>query len=291
MVCEGKRAVYAMIQYQSAFHSISTLCKTLGVSRSAYYAWKSRPSGQRKQDDRVLSDDIVRIFNESRKTYGVPRLQRALRAEGKNHGKSRIKRLMNDNHLKAKAAKRFKVTTNSQHSKTVAPNVLSQNFKPQAPNQAWCADITYISTQEGWLYLATVIDLYSRMIIGWSMSKSLKTRLVEDALTMALWRRKPSEGTIHHSDRGSQYCSASFQKLLAKHRFVCSMSGSGNCYDNAVMESFYHTLKVELVYDQYYSSRDEARKAIFDYIEVFYNRQRIHSSLGYQSPLMFEMAA
>lgn len=280
-----------MIKHQSAFHSISTLCKVLGVSRSAYYAWASRILSKREQEDQTLSDDIVRIFNESRKTYGVPRMQRTLRSEGKKHGKSRIKRLMNNNNLKAKAAKRFKVTTDSQHSKPVVQNVLSQNFKPQAPNKAWCADITYIPTQEGWLYLATVIDLYSRMIIGWSMSKSLKTRLVEDALTMALWRRKPSEGTIHHSDRGSQYCSESFQRLLVKHGFVCSMSGSGNCYDNAVMESFYHTLKVELVHDQNYSSRDEARKAIFDYIEVFYNRQRLHSSLGYQSPMKFEMAA
>jgi putative transposase len=238
-----------------------------------------------------LSEDIKRIFKKSRSTYGSPRMQRVLREEGKCHGRGRLRRLMKKLNLQPKAARRFKVTTDSQHNKPVAPNILGQQFSPPAANITWAADITYIRTGEGWLYLATVIDLYSRRIIGWSMGTSLKTNLVADALTMAITKRKPPKGVIHHSDRGSQYCSDAYQAQLLKHGFICSMSGKGNCYDNAVMESFYHTLKVELVYGQRYQTRGKAQTAIFDYIEIFYNRQRIHSSLNYQTPEAFERAA
>jgi transposase InsO family protein len=218
-------------------------------------------------------------------------MQRTLCAEGKRHGKKRIRRLMKKLNLKPKATRRFKVTTDSQHNKPVAPNILGQLFNPHAANVAWATDITHIRTDEGWLYLATVIDLYSRRIIGWSMSIRLQTKLVIDAFTMALLQRKPPHGVIHHSARGSQYCSNSYQGLLSKHGFFCSMSGKGNCYDNSVMESFYHTLKVELVYSQRYRTRGEAQAVVFDYIEIFYNRHRLHSSLNCQTPEAFERAA
>lgn len=282
-----------MIQYQSAFHSVSFLCKVLDVSRSGYYDWAKRKPSLREQETKHLSHDIAKVFEKSRQTYGVPRILKALEAQGKHHGKARISNIMKAQGLKAKAARRFKVTTNSQHTRTVSPNILAQSFNPSQPNQAWCADITYFPTKEGWLYLATVIDLYSRMIIGWSMGTSLQTKLIEDALQMALWKRKlfKGKGLIHHSDRGSQYCSEAYQAMLNQHGIICSMSSSGNCYDNAVMESFYHTLKVEMLYGQIYLTREQAKQAIFDYIEVFYNRQRLHSSLGYQSPMNFELAA
>lgn len=280
-----------MIKYQSAFHSIEILCEVLGVSRSGYYSWLSRGPSQRALEDQALAENIESIFKWSRNTYGVPRMQKTLETEGKRHGKAKISRLMKMKGLKPKASKRFKATTDSNHSLPVAPNLLNQDFNPEKPNQAWCADITYIPTEEGWLYLATVIDLYSRMIVGWSMSKSLKTQLINDALIMAFWQRKPPKGCVHHSDRGSQYCSVDYRAKLDEFGFLCSMSGTGNCYDNAVMESFYHSLKVELIHGQRYKTREEAKKAIFDYVELFYNRQRLHSSLGYKSPVQFEMAA
>ena len=217
-------------------------------------------------------------------------MQRALREEGKCHGKMRLRRLMKKLNLKPKAARRFKVTTDSQHNKPVAPNILGQQFTPSAADVAWAADITYIWTDEGWLYLATVIDLYSRRIIGWSMGTRLLTTLVSDSLTMALQQRRPLQGVIHHSNRNSQYCSDVYQALLSKKGFICSMSGKGNCYDNNVMETFYDTLKVELIQGQY-RSRGEAQMAVFDYFEIFYNRQRLHSSLDYQTPEAFDRAA
>lgn len=280
-----------MIKYQCAFHSIAMLCKVLGVSRSGYYAWASRSKCTHEIIDEQLANDIERIFNQSRKTYGVPRIQKALILEGQYHGKARISRLMKLRSLKPKAAKHFKVTTDSNHTLAIAANLIKQDFKAKFPNQVWCSDITYIRTDEGWLYLATVIDLYSRMIVGWSMSKSLKTQLIEDALSMAIWKRKPDKGCVHHSDRGSQYCSKRYRDKLIQHGLVCSMSSSGNCYDNAVMESFYHSLKIELIYGQKYASRHDAKVAIFDYIEVFYNRQRLHSTLGYKSPVEYEMVS
>ena len=280
-----------MIKQQSAFHSVQRLCGAFGLSPNSYYRWLKCPVGKRQREDQALSKDIKRIFRQSRSTYGSPRMQRALRKEGKRHGRKRLRRLMKKLNLKPKAARRFKVTTDSNHSKPVAPNILDQQFTPHAANIAWASDITYIRTDKGWLYLATVIDLYSRKIIGWSMGNRLLTKLVIDALSMALQQRKPHQGVIHHSDRGSQYCSDAYQALLSKHGFICSMSGKGNCYDNAVMESFYHTLKVELVYGQRYRTREDAQIAMFDYIEIFYNRQRLHSSLDYQTPEAFERAA
>ena len=280
-----------MIKQQSAFHSVHRLCRAFGLSSVSYYRWLKYPVGKRKREDRELSEDIKRIFKKSRSTYGSPRLQRELREEGKRHGRKRIRRLMREMNLRPKAARRFKVTTDSRHNKPVAPNILGQRYIPSAANTAWAADITHLRTDEGWLYLATVIDLYSRRIVGWSMGTRLLTGLVGDALDMAVRRRRPPQGIIHHSDRGSQYCSEAYQALLSKNGCICSMSGKGNCYDNAVMESFYHTLKVELIYGQRYRTRSEAQTAVFDYIEIFYNRQRLHSSLDYQTPEAFERAA
>lgn len=280
-----------MMKSQSAFHSIRMLCQVLKVSSSAYYAWLKKSPGKRAQENVCLAEDIQMLFKASRATYGVPRLQKMLQQSGKYHGKSRIGRLMKQQGLKPKAARRFKATTNSRHDKTIADNVLGRQFRPVARHVAWASDITYVPTSEGWLYLATVIDLYNRKIVGWSMGTRLLTQLIEDALTMAVNREKPPVGVIHHSDRGSQYCSEAYQNLLMQHDFVCSMSRSGNCYDNAVMESFYHTLKIELIYGEKYRNRMDTQIAIFDYIEVFYNRQRLHSTLGYQTPLEFQCAA
>ena len=263
----------------------------MNVSSSAYYAWLKGFIKPRQQEDKILAQTLRREFEESRQTYGVPRLQQVLRQAGKYHGKARIKRLMQQEGLKPKAARRFKVTTDSRHSKPIAENLLKRQFNPKTYNIAWASDITYIHTHEGWLYLATVIDLFNRKIVGWSMGVRLVTSLIEEALIMAIHRNKPSKGVIHHSDRGSQYCSNAYQELLKKYGFICSMSGSGNCYDNAVMESFYHTLKVEAIYGGSYKSREEAQLALFDYIEVFYNRKRIHSTLGFQTPSEFGMAA
>lgn len=291
MVCKGKRAIYAMVKHLSAFHSTVTLCKVLGVSRSGYYSWLNRKVSNREQQNKLLSADIADIFEKSRQTYGVPRIKKSLESQGKHLGKSRISRIMKQQGLKPKAARRFKVTTNSNHDKIVHPNILAQQFNPAGPNKAWASDITYIKTEEGWVYLATIIDLYSRSIIGWSMAEHMKTSLVIDALDMAIKNRNPGKGVIHHSDRGVQYCSDDYQFKLTQNGFLCSMSSTGNCYDNAVMESFYHSLKIELIYEVKHLTRESAKTAIFDYIEVFYNRQILHSTLGYKTPMQFEMAA
>lgn len=249
------------------------------MSPSAYYSWLKKIPSKRCQEDELLLSRIKTHFLESGQTYGVPRLQQLLRQQGSYHGKERIKRLMRQQGLKPKAARRFKVTPDSQHKRPVAANLLARKFNPSTANSAWATDITYIHTGEGLLYLATVIDLFNRKIVGWSMGTRLITPLIEDALTLAIKRNKPPRGVVHHSDRGSQYCSDIYQKLLKEYGFICSMSGSGNCYDNAVMESFYHTLKIEAVYGEAFNTKVEAQNSLFDYIEVFYNRKRIHSTL------------
>lgn len=265
------------------------LCRAFSLSTSSYYRWLQNPISKRQKEDIVLSKEINHSFKQSRSTYDSPRIQRVLKNEGKNHGQARIRRLMKESGLIA--ARRFKVTTNSNHNNPVTSNILGQQFKPIKPNVAWASDITYIKTNEGWLYLATVIELYNRKIIGWSMSTRLQTGLIVDALSMAIINTRPPQGVLLHFDRGSQYCSNVYQNLISKHGFICSMSGKGNCYDNAVMESFYHTLKVELIYGHRYQTRDEAQLAIFNYIEVFYNKVRLHSRLDYQTPDAFELAA
>jgi len=260
------------------------MCRLFKVSRSGYYAWLHRPESQRKTEDKALSEVIAKIHEESNGEYGSPKIHQELRRRGTRCGCKRVARLMRKDGLKAKTIRKFKATTNSNHSLPVAENLLNRDFTPAEPNKAWVADITYIWTNEGWLYLAVVIDLFSRAVVGWSMSERMTRTLVMDAFTLAVKRRNPSTGLIHHSDRGSQYASADFQKLLSKHGAICSMSRKGNCWDNAAAESFFAILKRALIYHNKYQTRVKARQSIFDYIERFYNRKRIHSTLGYRTP-------
>lgn len=264
------------------------MCRVLEVSTSGYYDWRGRAESRRQKEDRRLVVEIKAIHKESRQTYGSPRIHDELKDRGRRCGKKRVARLMQLHGLRAKQTRRFKATTDSKHTLPVAENVLARQFTVSAPDVAWSADITYIPTRQGWLYLAVVLDLFSRRVVGWSMHKRLKRSLVLDALKMALRGRSPAPGLIHHSDRGSQYASGDYQGLLQARQMVCSMSRRGNCWDNAPVESFFSTLKRELVHHRRYQTRAEARVDIFEYIEVWYNRLRRHSSLGYQSPAQYE---
>jgi len=271
---------------------ITVMCRVLGVSRSGYYAWRKRPVSPRKMANDKLLGQIKEVYQKSRQTYGSPRIHAELVGQGTKCGRNRVARLMRLHNIRAKQKRTFKVkTTDSHHDQPVAPNRLEQDFQAQQPNQKWLTDITYVPTAEGWLYLAVVLDLYSRRIVGWAMSDSLERQLVIDALQMALLARRPGPGLIHHSDRGSQYASQEYQTLLTNHQLRCSMSRAGNCYDNAPAESFFGTLKTELIHHRRYETRAEARTDIFEFIELFYNRYRRHSALAYQSPMMFEQLA
>ena len=265
------------------------MCKILGVSTSGYYAWRTRPPSRRAEADRVLQRRIETIHAESRRVYGSPKIHKQLRREGFNCSRKRVIRLMHQANLRAKRQRCFKRTTRRNPAHVAAPNQLKQNFVASRPNQVWLADITYVGTAEGWLYLATVMDLFSRRIVGWAMDAGMTDSLSQQALTMALERRtvRPQQ-LLHHSDRGSQYTSGDYQRLLTQHQIHVSMSGVGNCYDNAPMESFFSLLKTELVHHERYATRQAAKTSIFDYIEVFYNRRRIHSALGYLTPLAYE---
>ncbi len=264
------------------------MCKLLEVSRSGFYAWLRRGESRRSRENRRLTALIRQEHEESRETYGSPRIHAALKARGERCGLNRVARLMRKEGIRSKVKRKFRKTTNSRHAHPVAENLLSWGFRPNDPNQVWASDITYIWTDEGWLYLAVTMDLYSRLIVGWSMSETMPASLVVNALSMAIDRRSPPSGLIHHSDRGVQYAAGAFQGLLERNDIRCSMSGKGNCYDNAAKESFFHTLKTELVHHEHYRTREEARASLFEYIEVFYNRQRLHSTLGYLSPSAFE---
>jgi putative transposase len=276
-----------MSDHQAEF-PVSVMCSVFQVSRSGYYAWNKRPESKRSKENRALSQEIAEIHRESDCIYGSPKVHGELQRRGKRHGKNRIVRLMRKDGLYSKTKRKFRVTTDSSHSQPVAPNLLNREFNPNGPNQAWVCDITYIWTAEGWLYLAVVMDLFSRTIVGWSMAQRMTRQLAMHALTLAAKRRNPPRGLLHHSDRGSQYASDDYQALLTKLGMVCSMSRTGNCWDNAPAESFFGILKRELIFHKRYLSRSEARQSIFDYIERFYNRRRIHSSLGYLTPNEFE---
>lgn len=278
-------------QHQNQF-AIAVMCRVLSVSRSGYYAWRKRPASPRKMANDIVLEKIKAAHRKSRQTYGSPRIQAELVAQGIRCGHNRVARLMRLNGLRAKQKRAFKVkTTDSNHHQPVAANLLAQDFQTDQPDRKWLTDITYIATAEGWLYLAVVLDLYSRRIVGWAMSDCLERQLVIDALLMALQARRPPPGLLHHSDRGSQYASREYQALLTKYQLRCSMSRAGNCYDNAPMESFFSTLKSELIHHRRYATRAEARADIFEFIEVFYNRLRRHSALAFQSPVMFESLA
>lgn len=280
--------IFRFIDEQRQQFPVARLCVALDVSESGYYAWRQRPVSARAKTNRELLARIRAIHVQSRRTYGSPRVHAELRAQGICCNRKRVARLMRTSGLRAKMSKRYRGTTMSKHDLPVAPNHLQREFSAERANKKWVSDITYIPTAEGWLYLAAEMDLYSRAIVGWSMSDSLSSTLAQDALQMAIARRQPESGLLHHSDRGVQYASTAYQTLLAAHQMSPSMSDRGNCYDNAAMESFFGTLKTELVNDQHYRTRAEARQDIFWYIEVFDNRRRRHSTLGYLSPAEFE---
>jgi len=279
---------YAWIDTQRKAYPLPAMCETLTVSISGYRAWKRGGSPNRKRlTDAQLLALIQAIHKELKGSYGSPRMVRELRSRGFPAGKERVERLMRENGIRARHKRRYKATTDSKHSLPVAANLLDRNFTPAAPNQAWSADLTYIWTDEGWLYLAVVLDLFNREIVGWSIKPRMTADIVIDALTMAWFRRKPAPGLMHHSDRGSQYASHAFQSKLGEYDMVCSMSRKGNCWDNAPTESFFNSLKNERGHGTRYATREEAIADLFDYIEAFYNRSRRHSTLGYDSPAQF----
>jgi putative transposase len=258
------------------------------VSVSSYYAWRKRPESERKEENQQIVEKIKDIHQQSRQTYGSPRMYVELKKQNISCSENRVARLMKLHQIAAKRKRRFVVTTDSKHDLPVAENILNQDFQATKSNEKWVTDITYIWTKEGWLYLAVVLDLFSRKIVGWAMDANMERWLVINALKMALQSRHPPKGLLHHSDRGSQYASNDYQQVLNDNNICCSMSRKGNCYDNAVMESFFATLKQELVYHHLYRDRKEAKQEIFEYIQVWYNRKRSHSSLGYLSPEEFE---
>ncbi len=264
------------------------MCQVFHVSRSGYYQWLARKPSQRHKHDEILKQKILKIYRLGRGYYGSPRIHRCLKKTGYHCSKKRVERLMKELRLWAKHKKKYKATTDSMHKYSVAENLLNREFNVDAPNQRWVSDITYVYTKEGWLYLSTVMDLYSRRIVGWAMEERLAQALVNKALKMAVENRRPGSGLLLHSDRGSQYAAFAYQGLLRKYGMICSMSRKGDCWDNAVMESFFHTLKVELIYGNVFETRSQARRCIFEYIEVFYNRIRIHSAIGYNSPEEYE---
>jgi transposase InsO family protein len=265
-------------------YPIVRMCKVLDVSSSGYYAWRGRPPSAREMANRELFQKIKAVYNESHGTYGSPRIYRKLKERGVACSENRVARLMRLRGLRAKQTKRYKTTTKRRQTDPVAPNVLKRDFEADRPDQKWLTDITYIWTREGWLYLAAVLDLYSRRIVGWSMAARMTGELTRKALKMALHRRQPGDELVHHSDQGSQYTAGEYQQLLKDWDIQASMNGTGTWYDNAPMESFFGTLKSEWVHHHAYGTRDEARADIFYYIEVFYNRYRLHSALGYLSP-------
>ena len=279
-----------MDQHRST-HGVQKMCLVIGASRSGYYRWKKQPQSNRQKDNDKILMEIRESHKNSRRAYGSPRITEDLQAKGTKCSENRVARLMKIHGIVGKATKKFKVTTNSKHTLPVAENLLKQNFEAAKPNTVWISDITYVPTLEGWLYLAVILDLFSRQVVGWAMSDRLTSGFVVRALSQAIGRRHPASRCIFHSDRGIQYASTDFRDILRAYGFIQSMSRKGNCYDNAVAESFFHTLKTEHVYDYRYETRAEARQCIFEYIEMFYNRQRRHSALGYLSPVSFELKA
>ena len=273
--------------YRSAF-AVEKMCRALKISKSGYYAWKVRPKSKRARENEKLDHHIRTTYKKNRGTYGSPRITEALKKQNIACSENRVAKRMRINDIKAKTKKRFKITTNSKHHHPVAENLLGQNFEAQRPNQVWVSDITYIWTHEGWLYLAVILDLFSRQIVGWAMSNRLGQELVLDAFKQAIWHRRPQPGVIFHSDQGVQYACQAFRDLLHHYKFIQSMSEKGNCYDNAVAESFFHTLKIELIYFENYITRGDVKNSVFEYIEIFYNRNRMHSTLNYCSPVEFE---
>jgi len=279
---------YRFIFENRSVFKLGKMCKVMEVSRSGYHKYLCSQMSQRRLENMLIAEEIKRIYINKHGRYGSPRIHEEMRKGGKRINKKRIARLMRINKIRAITKRKYKATTNSSHNKQVAENLLKQNFKASEPNKVWVSDITYIWTKEGWLYLAVILDLFSRRVVGWSMSENISANLVTAAIEQALLYRTPVEDMIFHSDRGSQYASEAVRSLLKQNNIIQSMSRKGNCYDNAVSESFFHTLKVELVYTKTYATRAEAKNDIFEYIEIFYNRQRGHSTIKYFSPVDFE---
>ena len=282
---------YAVIKAHRREFPVSLMCRALEVSRSGFYDWRKRGPREHPPEEQRLRVEIRSIHRRSRRSYGSPRVHRALRKRGMLCSRKRVERLMRQDGLRAKKKRRFQRTTDSNHSRPVAPNLLKRRFAVEEVgglDRVWVSDITYLPTRQGWLYLAVVLDLASRRVVGWAMKDSLETALATDALTMALWNRKPGRGLVVHSDRGVQYASEVYQEILAQQGITCSMSRKGDCLDNAVAESFFASLEWELIQDSDWHTHAEARRAVFDYLEVWYNRERLHSSLNYHSPVEYE---
>jgi len=282
---------FAFIEQHGSDVPTERLCRMLGVTSRGFRAWRGRPISRRQRDDMVLLAHIRKEHRLSLGSYGRPRMTEELKELGFAVGHRRVGRLMRDNGIKVVRTRKYKATTNSKHGYAIAPNLLDRNFIAAQANQKWAVDISYIWTREGWLYLAVVMDLYSRRIVGWAVSNRIKRDLAIRALEMAIALRRPPKGCIHHSDRGSQYCSHDYQKLLKKHGFKVSMSGKGNCYDNAVVETFFKTIKAEMIWRNIWYTRKQAHIALFKYINGFYNPKRRHSTLGGMSPIAFERKA
>jgi len=279
--------IFEFVEAQRAHYSVEMLCDVLDVSRAGFYAWKKRGVSQRRIDDARLAIEIAKIHEESDKAYGSPRVHVALEKQGRRVSRKRVARVMRQGNLAGKRRRGFRVTTTTRdETLPIAPNLLARCFAQSKPNRVWVGDITYLWTREGWMYLAVLIDLYSRRVVGWAMSISLSTELPLTALRMAIRTRRPPPGLIHHTDQGCQYASHAYRRELKAHGMICSMSRRGNCWDNAVAESFFATLKVEL--DIHFDTRNQARSRCFEYIEGFYNRRRLHSSIGYEIPEQFE---
>ena len=283
-------SVFKLIDAEKASYPVAVLCRMLGVSKSGYYAWRGRPLSERKRQDALLTEKIRQIHTRSHETYGYPRVHAELRSLGVRCGRRRVARLMRAAGLRGCVRGKKRRTTRRDPRAAPAPDLLCRNFVAGGPNRIWLADITYIPTREGFLYLAFILDTHSRRIVGWSMASHMRTELVIDALEMAVWRRKPSVGLVHHSDRGVQYTAISFGKRLKEADIVPSMGRSGTALDNAMAESFIATLKSELVHRHHFPDREAAKSTIFEYLEGFYNRRRLHSALGYKSPVSYEEA-
>jgi transposase InsO family protein len=279
---------FRFIAAEKERHPVKVLCRVLAVSRAGFYAWRSRAPSKRDQQDEVLKERIREVHARNRGAYGSPRIHEALKSEEEGLGRRRIARLMREEGIWGKPQRRFVVTTDSEHGFAVAPNLLERDFAPEDVNEVWASDITFIATVEGWMYLAVVLDLFARRVVGWAMAPHLRTELVIEALENAVEQRRPPPGLLFHSDRGTQYASHAFQERLAKHGMRCSMSRRGNCWDNAPTESFIRTLKVEGLPDKPCASREAAKLTVFEFIEGFYNHQRLHSYLGYVSPAEYE---
>jgi len=280
---------FAFIAAEKACYPVALMCRVLQVSRSGYYAWCKRPPAPRTLQDQTLALEVAAIYAESRGRYGSPRIHAELRERGQRTGRKRVARLMRAASLCARQRRRFRRTTDSGYAMAIKGNLLARRFAVPAPNCGWVTDISYLWTLEGWLYLAVILDLFSRRVVGWAVSERLERGIALDALQMALTDRQPPQGLLHHFDRGSQYASQEYQQLLAAHGVLSSMSRKGNCWDNAVAESFFATLKLELVYQSHWRTRTQARSEVFEYIELFYNRQRRHSALGYLCSHEFEL--